>query len=339
MTFRRRIAALGLGCVPALLLVGLLELHFLQEEAKAGLELLPLPRKFGMDPRDELNSLGFREREPGPKKGFRVLAFGDSVTYGVGVGAEETWTRLAESEGVEILNFGVPGYDAEQIAGTLAEQAPALSPDLLVYALFSNDSYPTRILRLHEEDDPVAVDGRGVGWGWLQPHSAIARRWLGAKLARELQPADPSDLVLVQDALDSMVATARALGVPLLVFGLPVHVLADADPIACAERAALPAVYCVNEMANHSNLQQLTLDSGVPFASALPYLRASGQVDFFLPGGRDPWHPNAAGHRVLGAAFSDVVRRARAGEAQLLSPPALTPAGGSADRRRRRGRG
>ena len=61
----------------------------------------------------------------------RVLAFGDSVTYGTGAQAGEDWpTLLAEKTGWTIINGGVPGATAaqgkERLQGLLAEHEPAL---------------------------------------------------------------------------------------------------------------------------------------------------------------------------------------------------------------------
>ena len=55
-----------------------------------------------------------------PIRGARVLvALGDSVTFGWGVAESETFLRLVEArlgallpqEPVEVLNFGIPGYN------------------------------------------------------------------------------------------------------------------------------------------------------------------------------------------------------------------------------------
>jgi hypothetical protein len=49
----------------------------------------------------------------------RVIAVGDSLTYGWNVSHTQAWPEqlrlLLQPRPVEILNFGVPGYDAEQI--------------------------------------------------------------------------------------------------------------------------------------------------------------------------------------------------------------------------------
>jgi acyl-CoA thioesterase-1 len=61
----------------------------------------------------------------------RVLAFGDSVTYGTGAAAEEDWpTLLGGLTGWKMTNAGVPGDTAEaaksRIQGLLDEHKPGL---------------------------------------------------------------------------------------------------------------------------------------------------------------------------------------------------------------------
>ena len=63
-----------------------------------------------------INSIGIRDRELPRERGdmYRVLAIGDSYTYGWGVDIENTWMRRLETllrdEGrnIEILNLGKP---------------------------------------------------------------------------------------------------------------------------------------------------------------------------------------------------------------------------------------
>lgn len=69
-------------------------------------------------PHYHTNAQGFRaEREyaPDPPPGhLRIAAFGDSFTHGDDVPFEDAWTTRLERPGVEVLNFGVPGYGLDQ---------------------------------------------------------------------------------------------------------------------------------------------------------------------------------------------------------------------------------
>lgn len=64
-----------------------------------------------------INELGFRDREFSLAKpvDYRVIAIGDSFTYGWGVGLEQSWPKVLEQNlrntglRVEIANLGFPG--------------------------------------------------------------------------------------------------------------------------------------------------------------------------------------------------------------------------------------
>lgn len=95
-----------------------------------------------------INSLGLRDREFPTQRtdAYRIIAIGDSYTYGWGVEIEETWLRVLEEnlerEGlnVETMNLGKPGTGPPAYA-ELAERAiPILWPDLVIVAMLqAND--------------------------------------------------------------------------------------------------------------------------------------------------------------------------------------------------------
>lgn len=72
--------------------------------------------------------------------GSRVIAFGDSVTYGTGAGASEDWpTRLAALTGWQISNAGVPGDTAEAAQARVAALLGDSPPALVIIELGGND--------------------------------------------------------------------------------------------------------------------------------------------------------------------------------------------------------
>ncbi|HJQ97773.1 MAG TPA: GDSL-type esterase/lipase family protein [Candidatus Polarisedimenticolaceae bacterium] len=91
---------------------------------------------------------GFRSASPieAPKRRFRVLALGDSCTFGLGVQDGETWP--AQLEGllqvsgldVEVVNAGVPGYTAYQGWRLLETRGLRLEPDLVLVTFGFNDA-------------------------------------------------------------------------------------------------------------------------------------------------------------------------------------------------------
>lgn len=91
------------------------------------------------------NSQGFRDRErtferaPGVP---RVLALGDSITWGAGVGYDETFTALLEgtlraaAPGAEVINVGVPGWGPHEEFHLLKVYGIKLQPDLVLLDFF-----------------------------------------------------------------------------------------------------------------------------------------------------------------------------------------------------------
>lgn len=63
----------------------------------------------------------------------RVIALGDSVTFGWGVATDQAWpARLAAKLGVDVVNAGVPAQRLEVMAAWLQKHGAALQPDLVV---------------------------------------------------------------------------------------------------------------------------------------------------------------------------------------------------------------
>lgn len=79
------------------------------------------------------------------KNGFRILALGDSCTFGVGVNDMQTWPVLLENLlgrsgiDVDVINAGVPGYSVFQGMRFLEKREGELKPDLVVMTFGFND--------------------------------------------------------------------------------------------------------------------------------------------------------------------------------------------------------
>ena len=77
--------------------------------------------------------------EPIPA-GATVLAFGDSVTYGVGASSANNYpTRLEELTGWRVINAGISGDTAEKAQHRIAELLVKHTPDLVIVELGGND--------------------------------------------------------------------------------------------------------------------------------------------------------------------------------------------------------
>ena len=141
------------------------------------------------------NSFGHRDHEiplRKPENGFRVLAVGDSVTFGHGVRAEDAWPERLERRlaarfpalQVEVVNTAVPGNSPFQEYYDL-ERALPLEPDAVVIQFVLNDVVePYKVFRRY---GGTGKDYHGVEdvpyWDWvLSQHSAfylLLRDWAG----------------------------------------------------------------------------------------------------------------------------------------------------------------
>jgi lysophospholipase L1-like esterase len=99
-----------------------------------------------------INSLGLRDREVSLRKPtgtYRILAIGDSVTFGSGVRLEDTYVKRLESllnedlrgskKQVEVLNAGIGGTGLPYYLNFLQRRAADFEPDLVVVGICLND--------------------------------------------------------------------------------------------------------------------------------------------------------------------------------------------------------
>jgi lysophospholipase L1-like esterase len=93
-----------------------------------------------------INGLGMRGPEPGRPKGAgrrRIVCFGDSITFGFGVGDDETYShalgRLLAPRGVEVLNAGVTGFTSHQVLGWMRRLLPEIEADVVTVLVGWND--------------------------------------------------------------------------------------------------------------------------------------------------------------------------------------------------------
>ena len=94
----------------------------------------------------KINSQGFRGPEPSRNPStHRVIVLGDSIAFGHNLPVEDTFSfqlqqrLVAHGRDVEILNFGVGGYDTLQEVSLLEIRGLKYHPDLVVVAYCLND--------------------------------------------------------------------------------------------------------------------------------------------------------------------------------------------------------
>jgi len=94
-----------------------------------------------------INALGLRGPEiavPKPGGRRRIACFGDSITFGYGVGDEDTYAfaleRLLAGEDVDVVNAGVTGYTTYQVLRLVRRVAPTLQLDVATFCVGWNDA-------------------------------------------------------------------------------------------------------------------------------------------------------------------------------------------------------
>jgi len=93
------------------------------------------------------NSGGIRgEREyasPKPSSVLRLIALGDSFTFGEGVPDSATWpTQLEQAlSNVEVVNLGMPAYAHDQMYFALVDDGMPLEPDAVILGFYPHDKW------------------------------------------------------------------------------------------------------------------------------------------------------------------------------------------------------
>lgn len=150
-----------------------------------------------------------RMRSPalGPKGDVvRILALGDSCTFGLGVEDDETWpaqlqAMLAErGVAAEVVNAGVPGYTAFQGLRWLEARAEELDPDLLIVSFGFND----RDLWSSRSDLETARSLQVPRW-----ESVASRSRLYIGMRRLLRPGPPEPVLPEDPAAAKAALRAR----------------------------------------------------------------------------------------------------------------------------------
>ncbi len=139
----------------AIVLVNLLILLALIYGFEYYLSLTDPKLKLPPEPVEEINQYGFREREfavPKPPGVCRIMAIGDSFTWGKEVWVEERFTTLLESylnqaypyKKFEVINFGHSGAHTSKERDTLRRYKDTVDPDLILVGFVLNDPQPRR---------------------------------------------------------------------------------------------------------------------------------------------------------------------------------------------------
>lgn len=249
--------------------------------------------------RIEVNSLGLRDREYGPRRPSipRILAVGDSFTFGDGVELIETWPKQLEQAlhasglAAEIVNAGTSGYGTLQYAALVRRLLPIYSPDLVIVMVTFND--PGNDVATEKGIFPPLKTGQHPAKRWLKRHSHLAMRaWLA--WLSYAQPAfsfgDAGTLHLHQSSPGPRGERSRH-GFDL--FDRAVH-----DLIRATDEAGIPIVFTASDDLRNAvslHLAEFCAREGKPFVDVFRRVN-SGEVEIAWGGRNSAGHWSPAGH-------------------------------------------
>ncbi len=245
------------------------------------------------------NERGLRDRPILPKADdeYRILALGDSVTFGWGVDQDKTFAARLESllqsrlhRTVRVINSGVGGYNTVQEVTYFKQEGIDLQPDLVLLTYVQNDIEVNR--------GPFDPWAQSSPWGKPFPdmlETIGGKLWLYRlvyhtynhalpKLQAGPTPNSPQETMGWQQsmaALRELVAMCEERKIPLILFFRRSH--PDENKLL------------FEDVVRHTH--------GVPVKDMASWY--NGLDEFSLVNSKIDGHPNAEGHRVMAEHMTD----------------------------------
>lgn len=261
------------------------------------------------------NTLGFRDREVGPRRPGvrRVVVLGDSFTEGQGVKEGDTAVRRLEAALTarggqwEVINAARRGADFPGLY-KMFERVLAYEPDLVVHAMVLNDAarsreFDARQARLNDWilDRRSLLTGPAEEAGWLDLRLAsfVSDRLEARRVGRDSTqwyldlygPANADGWRRTRELMQDMDARMKARGGRFVVATWPLLVDLERDPLAPA-RETIAAF----------------LDgAGIPRVDLRPALVGPPMESLWVH--PVDHHPNEVAHRLAAEALAPAVRR------------------------------
>jgi len=296
------------------------------------------------------NSGGLRNLQDTRQDAFRILAVGDSFTFGAFVGDHDTWpfwlesilmkraAELGDERVYQVLNAGVGGYTISDQWAYMNDKGFALQPDLVVVNFTPNDIADLSASLRVTYGRPTTFTNQATSSlipDSLQEQSALlnalqilrfnaalqgqirsaedypyARAYETESRFYELARQDPQAEQRYREDFQHLADAMRTQGIPWMVVAFPF--MSQLADDAPRDKASYPQ-QIVEELATRNN---------VPFLNLLPVYQAVGDPEALYLVAYDPlmgdWmgdsHPSRYGNRVAAKAV-----------AQMLSAEGLLP--------------
>lgn len=262
-----------------------------------------------------INSQGFRDYEYLMKKPdgmFRIAAIGDSVTFGKGVTLNETYSKVLEEKlnhvcdkKVEVLNFGVYGYNTAQEVATIREQALKFDPDVIVVLYVLND--PDVEFEFTVTDAKVTPTAYGTIKRFLNDHMYLyklaARIYYAQSQIKKnknlsiltfypkLHNESYRGWEMVEEKFAEMRMISKKEGVEFVLFVQP-------------ELYILNKKYPFKEI--HDQVIASANMSGIPAYDLFPYFKGENYRELRVNNFEDR-HPNGKGHKIIALGMEETL--------------------------------
>jgi hypothetical protein len=242
---------------------------------------------------------------------MRIVAVGDSFTFGAVVLAEESYPVVVANElgGCGLTNVAQPGYAFDQVWQSLVHEAIPRAPDLIIAGIYPEDfdrsfsayrrleQFNKPTFKLGEQGlVPATSDDRpGPITRFLEQRSRVFALGREISLLAGLRLGIGDAWHLNRAMLDDMSRNAAAAGIPILYVHIPLKTL-DPFPALAAHLKA----------------------TGAYLLDPVDAMKARKEALYFLGN----MHLNAAGHRFVAEQIVAFLR----GHPELLARGASRPA-------------
>lgn len=173
----------------------------------------------------KISSQGLRNKEveiPKPKDTYRILAIGDSFTFGVGVKPEEAWPKLLEKsitipgKKLEIVNAGKPAAAPVNTRHICKAYKDQFEVDVVIWGMYEDDLAQAATGNLGREEEPInnfiqdtwstftRLENRIIDyrrWGNIKEGQRVITSEKNKKKIEEILKKDPRLLLKVNSTL------------------------------------------------------------------------------------------------------------------------------------------
>jgi lysophospholipase L1-like esterase len=278
------------------------ELKRISGDPRIGHEHRPGARAHLMGVDVAINSVKLRDVErsyAGRAEARRILMLGDSITFGWGVRAEETFSKRLQDRfaqagmDVEVINTGVGNYNTSMEVAYFLAEGQRFEPDVVVLNYFINDAERTPMY------DVSRIERASEAYAFLKSQLDIATRMLGSGDQKDWQDyyhdlyrpgSASSGWHEVKRSIAELARVCHERGISLMIANIPE--IRRLDPYPFEAETAM--------------LREVADQVGVPFLDLLPALRGQDPSGLWVT--RPDPHPNGVAHGFFAEAMFEPLR-------------------------------